>query len=85
MQIPCTYADPMKTLQVRNVPDDVHRRLKARAALSGQSISEYLLAQVRRDLERPTREELEARVRARTRVPSELGGAELVRRERDGR
>ena len=36
----------MSTLQVRNVPEDVHRTLKARAAASGQSLSEYVLAEL---------------------------------------
>ena len=36
------------TVQIRNVPDDVHRKLKARAALAGMSISEYLLRELER-------------------------------------
>jgi plasmid stability protein len=45
-----------KMVQIRHVPDDVHRRLKARAAVAGMSLSDYLLAEVRRALERPTLE-----------------------------
>jgi plasmid stability protein len=55
-------------VQIRNVPDEVHRQLKARAALAGTSISEYVLREVERSLERPTREELLARLRGRPRV-----------------
>ena len=54
-----------KMIQVRDVPDDVHRTLKMRAAASGMSLSDY----VKRDLEiaasRPALEEIDARVRAR--------------------
>ena len=50
-------------LQIRNVPDDVHRGLKLRAALAGMSLSEFALAELVRSLQRPTREELAERIR----------------------
>ena len=54
-----------KMIQVRNVPDEVHRTLKARAAAAGMSLSDY----VKRDLEdaaaRPSLEEIDARVASR--------------------
>ncbi len=54
-----------KMIQVRNVPDDVHRRLKTRAAAAGLSLSDY----VKRDLEsaasQPTIDEIDARITAR--------------------
>lgn len=65
MQIACLYVVCIKLVQIRNVPEDVHRRLKARAASEGQSLSEFALAELRRSLERPTRRELTERVRAR--------------------
>jgi hypothetical protein len=43
MQIACEYGERMKMLQIRNVPDDVHRQLKARAAMEGKSLSELAL------------------------------------------
>ncbi len=49
-------------VQLQNVPDELHRRLKARAALAGMSMSEYALPVLRSALERPTREELLARI-----------------------
>ena len=52
-------------VQIRNVPDEIHRKLKARAALAGMSISEFLLREIERSLERPTREELLRRLRSR--------------------
>jgi plasmid stability protein len=52
-------------VQIRDVPEPVHRTLKARAAASGMSFSQYLRALLARSAERPTPEELAARVRAR--------------------
>lgn len=42
------YLSPMKTIQIRNVPEDVHRELTARAAAAGRSLSDYLLEEVQR-------------------------------------
>ncbi len=75
----------MKLLQIRNVPDDVHRRLKARAAMEGQSLSELALQELARSLERPTRRELVARVQERERAVVGEGSADAVRAERDAR
>jgi antitoxin FitA len=44
-------------IQIRNVPDGLHRELKARAALSGQTLSDYLLAELRALAVRPTMQE----------------------------
>ena len=51
-----------KMIQIRNVPDDLHRRLKSLAALAGMSLSDYLLNEIRHIAERPTFEELRARI-----------------------
>jgi plasmid stability protein len=63
-------------VQVREVPDDVHRTLKARAAASGVSLSEYLRALLARAARRPTAAELAARIEAggavQPREPSEV-------------
>lgn len=75
----------MKTLQIRNVPDDVHRRLKARAAMDGRSLSEYALAELRRSLERPTRRELLERMASHEPFEIPGGSAALIRAERDSR
>ncbi len=56
-----------KMIQVRNVPDDVHRKLKARAAEAGLSLSDYIKRDLERSAERPTVEELAARVAERGR------------------
>jgi len=52
-------------IQIRDVPEDVHHKLKARAALSGVSLSEYLRGVLGRAASRPTPEELAARIAAR--------------------
>lgn len=85
MRSACNYAAGMKMLQIRNVPDDVHRKLKARAALEGRSLSEFALAELRRSLERPTRAELLERLKARERAVVSEPAADAVRAERDAR
>jgi len=72
-------------IQVRNVPDGVHRTLKSQAALAGMSLSDFLLAEIRRVAERPTISELRDRLRRRSPVAAPVSAAEAVRRERDGR
>lgn len=74
-----------KMIQVRNVPDGLHRTLKARAALSGMSLSDYLLAELREITERPTLRELEQRLERRRPVKLQLPAAALVRAEREAR
>jgi plasmid stability protein len=72
-----------KMIQIRHVPDDIHRKLKARAALAGMSLSDYLLAEVRRSLDRPTMDELLARIARRSAVRLTESPADAVRAERD--
>jgi hypothetical protein len=71
-------------IQLRNVPDSLHRTLKAQAALAGMSLSDYLIAEVRRLAERPTVAQLRERLRQRSAVTG-ISAAEAVRRERDAR
>jgi antitoxin FitA len=71
-----------RMIQIRHVPDDVHRKLKARAALAGMSLSEYLLSEVRRALERPTRAEIIERLARRRPVRLRETAAEAVHAER---
>ena len=72
-----------KTIQVRNVPDAVHRRLAQRAADAGMSLSEHLLAELTRLAALPTRKEWLKRLHERPRVKLTKSAAALVRRERD--
>ena len=74
-----------KMIQLRNVPDALHRRLKARAAMAGMSLSDYLIAEVKEIAERPTLAELRERVHQRQPVVAELDTARLVREEREMR
>jgi plasmid stability protein len=70
-------------IQIRNVPDALHRRLKSRAALAGMSLSDYLLSEIRHVAERPTLDELRARLERRPGVTPSVGAAQAVRAERD--
>ena len=82
----CNHLLRMSTMiQIRNVPDTLHRRLKARAAMSGMSLSDYLLQQIRAVAERPTVEELRTRLARRSTVRLSVDTAEAVRAERDSR
>jgi len=55
----------MGLIQIRDVPEDVHRTLKARAAAQGTSLSDYVLNEVTRVARTPTPEELDERIRSR--------------------
>ena len=55
----------MPNVQIRDVPDDVHRRLRSHAALAGQSLNEFLLARLRELARTPTVAELAERIRER--------------------
>lgn len=84
MRCTCSDASSMaKMVQVRNVPDALHRKLKARAAVAGQSLSDYLLAELERVAARPTREEMLARIHSRTRVRLKTAAAAVIRAERE--
>ena len=72
-------------IQIRNVPDAVHRELKSRAAREGMSLSDYLLREFEKVAERPTLEEMRARLHSRPRIDPLLSAEEAVRAERDGR
>jgi antitoxin FitA len=72
-----------RMIQIRNVPDDLHRRLKVRAAEKGISLSDYLLRMAEREAARPTIGELSERIRQRGRVQLTESPADIVRRMRD--
>lgn len=74
-----------KMIQIRNVPDEVHRKVKARAAHAGMSLTEFLLREVERIVEAPPIDEVLARLAARERVPLSETPAEAIRAERDSR
>jgi plasmid stability protein len=74
-----------KMIQLRNVPDGLHRSLKARAALAGMSLSDYLLAEIKEIAERPTLAELRGRLHQRKPLSAQIDTALLVREEREAR
>jgi len=73
----------MGMIQIRHVPEEVHRTLKSRAAMRGQSLSEYLLTEVTQWATAPTPEELDDRIRARGR--SGVATQEIVAARNEGR
>jgi len=70
-------------IQIRNVPEALHRELKSRAALAGMSLSDYVLNEIRQVAERPTLDQLRARLDRRPAITLALAPAEAVRAERD--
>jgi plasmid stability protein len=72
-----------KMIQIRHVPAEIHRILKARAAMAGMSLSDYLLDEVRRIAERPTLAEMLKRLSSREPVEIKPSAAGLIREERD--
>lgn len=72
-----------RMVQIRNVPDRLHRTLKIRAASAGQTLSDYLLGELERVAARPTREEMLARLHGRKRATLKTRAAAVIREERD--
>jgi len=72
-------------IQIRHVPDDTHRKLKARAAREGLSLSDFLLRELQALVDRPSLSELQARLAARAPVKTRVSAAKGVRAERDSR
>jgi plasmid stability protein len=86
MCLTCNYTGSMtKMIQIRNVPAELHRKLKSRAALEGTSLSDYLLNEIRRVAERPTLQELAERLGTRTPVNYRISPARILREERSRR
>jgi plasmid stability protein len=72
-------------VQIRNVPIELHRKLKARAAIEGLSMSDFVMRELRKALERPTRQEILDRLRAQPVRRLRRTAAEIIRAERDAR
>jgi antitoxin FitA len=74
----------MKIIQIRNVPDELHRALKVRAAREGRTLSDLILSDLPRVADKPSPEQVISRIRSRPAV----GGppaSELIAAERDRR
>ena len=74
-----------KMIQLRNVPDALHRKLKARAALEGLSLSDFLTREARKIAEQPTLAEMRERLAARPVLKLSPSPPEILREERDRR
>jgi plasmid stability protein len=74
----------MKMIKIRNVPDELHRSLEARAAREGTTMSDLILAELPRLATKPSPEEILERVQRRTPVPG-ASAAELIRPDRPDR
>jgi antitoxin FitA len=75
----------MKMIQIRNVPDDLHRRIRIRAAEQGKSMSDYLRDEIASAVEVPTLSEVRTRIAGRDRVVISEAPADAIRAERDAR
>jgi antitoxin FitA len=72
-----------KMIQIRNVPDELHRKLKVRAAQEGMTLSDYLLSEVEKVAEKPTLAEMMERLRGRDPVELDEPPEVTIRRFRD--
>lgn len=82
MRVTCFYRFHMPTIQIRNVPEALHRRLKSRAALAGMSLSDSLLSEIREAAERPTLAEPRARLARCSAVTPSVEPTQAARAER---
>jgi antitoxin FitA len=79
----CDNVQSMGMIQIRNVPDELHRKLKARAAENGLTLSDYLLRMAEREAETLTIEELTARIRTRPKARLKRAPSAILREIRD--
>jgi len=82
----CEYHIHMsKMIQLRNVPDALHRKLKARAAAEGMSLSDYLIRVAKREAERPSLREFRERWETLPVLELSVSPTQIIREERDSR
>lgn len=74
-----------KTLQIRDVPEDVHAVIRARAALAGKTVSQYLLEIVTGVAKQPTLKEVADRIKARTATGGSPTGEDILAALHEGR
>ena len=79
------FAAMPRMIQIRNVPDDLHRELKKRASRAGMTLSDYLQQLLERAVRRATPEEMRRRLEEREPVDPDEASAEAVRSEREAR
>jgi hypothetical protein len=84
MRRTCLYAENMsKMIQIRDVPEQVHRILKARAAREGMSLSDFIKKELESSAERPTMREWLERTRQAKPIPTKRSAAQIIRAMRD--
>lgn len=82
----CFYTESMsKMIQIRNVPDQLHRTLKARAASAGMSLSDYIKKELEKSAEQLTMKEWLERVSRHKPIRTDRTAAEIIRELRDSR
>ena len=74
-----------RNLQVRDVPDPLHRELKRRAKARGETLTDYVQGILEREVTRPPAEEVFQRIASRRPVDLGKSAARLIREERMGR
>jgi len=81
----CKYVIYMPMIQLRNVPEGLHRSLKSRAALAGMSLSDYLLAEIKESASKPTLAELRERLHRQGATNIEIDTVRILQEEREAR
>ena len=81
MQLAWPHADRMH-IQIRNVPEGIHRQLKAKAALEGKTLSDFLLEELEKLAGRPTQAEVFERIAKLPKVESDVSAADIIREMR---
>lgn len=81
----CSVMHMPKMIQIRHVPDSLHRKLRSRAAMAGMTLSDYLRQELERSVDQLTYAELRDRLAALPRIAVREAPAAAVRRERDAR
>ena len=72
-----------KMIQIRNVPDKTHRKLKARAAIEGMTLSDYLLKEIQHVADLPSVREFSEHLKRRDPINPPVSAAEIIREMRD--
>ena len=72
-----------KMIQIRDVPEQVHRTLKARAASEGMSLSDFIKRELERAVERPTMREWLSRTEQAKPISTKRSAAQVLRELRD--
>lgn len=86
MHFPCDHGKQMsRMVQIRNMPDEIHREAKVRAARAGMSLSAFLLKEIERSLALPSGPEFLSRIATREPVRQRETAAEALRAERESR